>query len=320
MNRHFISFKTSLSIMMSIGLSISTLKASHQHALDPSETPAQHKVSVHPSAFSEIKDKYDLFLVDIMGVVHNGVNGFTACIETLNTLHQPPYSKRILFLSNTQRLSAASKQTIMKFGIDDEMTVFTSGDAIRQSLAQRGPTRVYHFGEALNPFLLEGLKDIQVTNKLEEAEIILLSHYIKDQEDVDQFDPSLKEIAATKCPILCVNPDKTAPRGDGFYYCAGTFAQKIEQYGGQVRYYGKPSASIYEIIKTLYPDIPKAKILMIGDTLETDIQGAVNFGIDSLLVLTGNTKKDIDASHQSPTAFLKAQPIQPTYVMSSLIL
>ena len=37
--------------------------------------------------------------------------------------------------------------------------------------------------------------------------------------------------------------------------------------------------------------IPKNRILMIGDTFETDILGAQNSGIDSALVLTGNTRK-----------------------------
>ena len=34
-------------------------------------------------------------------------------------------------------------------------------------------------------------------------------------------------------------------------------------------------------------------MLMIGDTLETDIMGAIHVSMDSLLVLTGNTARDL---------------------------
>jgi ribonucleotide monophosphatase NagD (HAD superfamily) len=57
--------------------------------------------------------------------------------------------------------------------------------------------------------------------------------------------------------------------------------------GGRVRYHGKPHEGVYRRCFSLLPDIPRARILAIGDSLRTDIAGAAQAGIDSLLILGG---------------------------------
>ena len=56
-------------------------------------------------------------------------------------------------------------------------------------------------------------------------------------------------------------------------------------------YTGKPHAEIFNQVLNAIPEIPKSRILMIVDTLDTDIIGANNVGIHSALVMTGNAKK-----------------------------
>ena len=62
----------------------------------------------------------------------------------------------------------------------------------------------------------------------------------------------------------------------------------------------------------VYPDIIKSETIMIGDTLETDIQGAIIFGIDSLLITHGITGLQCDINSLSDSLY------QPTYLMNIL--
>ena len=110
--------------------------------------------------------------------------------------------------------------------------------------------------------------------------------------NIREFDNLLKNVA--KQPNLlkiCANPDISIPKGDIIRYCAGYFARIIEENGGEVVYTGKPKNVIYQHIFKRLATVPKHRILMIGDTFETDILGAQSARIDSALVLTGNTRK-----------------------------
>ena len=88
---------------------------------------------------------------------------------------------------------------------------------------------------------------------------------------------------------ICSNPDTTIPKHGILRYCPGHFAKIIEQHGGNVIYTGKPETSIYDLVFQRKPQISKDRILMIGDTFETDILGANRSGIHSALVLSGNS-------------------------------
>jgi ribonucleotide monophosphatase NagD (HAD superfamily) len=70
-----------------------------------------------------------------------------------------------------------------------------------------------------------------------------------------------------------------------------------------------------------FPERDLSKILMIGDTIETDIIGAIQVGIDSLLVLTGNTGNDLRAANLKLKSYLKLkgwEGYHPTYYSHNL--
>jgi ribonucleotide monophosphatase NagD (HAD superfamily) len=68
----------------------------------------------------------------------------------------------------------------------------------------------------------------------------------------------------------------------------------------------------YEILQARRP-INKRQILMIGDTLQTDILGGNKFGLDTMLVLTGNTQPR-DAESR-----IIATGIVPTYICEAAV-
>ena len=115
--------------------------------------------------------------------------------------------------------------------------------------------------------------------------------------------------------LILPNPDLIYPSGDGFAFASGTVAQMFE--GALALRYpdlpelrftrlGKPHAAIYE---EAYRRSGTMDMVMIGDTPDTDIRGANQFGIASALVGTGVSTQDLSR--------MAADDV-PSYVMRSL--
>ncbi|HDV1018574.1 TPA: HAD hydrolase-like protein [Escherichia coli] len=105
---------------------------------------------------------------------------------------------------------------------------------------------------------------------------------------------------ATHCDVFC--PSENGPIPD-----IGTVVTMLEMTTGRKPYrvFGKPNPDLLNLI--LNEDrLEKDDLLMIGDRIYTDIQMAENTGIDSVLVLTGDTKReDIEDSSVKPTYILQ---------------
>jgi len=96
-------------------------------------------------------------------------------------------------------------------------------------------------------------------------------------------------LAARGLPMICANPDLVVERGDTLVYCAGSLAAAYAAKGGKVTYAGKPYLPIYErtfaeIARLAGGPLPKARILAIGDGLDTDLAGAHGAGLDSVFI------------------------------------
>ncbi len=117
--------------------------------------------------------------------------------------------------------------------------------------------------------------------------------------------------------LVLPNPDLIYPEGDGFGFASGTVAQMFES-ALDLRYpdrhelrferLGKPHpAMFWEALRRS----GSMDMAMIGDQLGTDIKGANDFGIASVLVETGISSADSSSSSDTP---------RPTYRMGSLAL
>ena len=136
----------------------------------------------------------------------------------------------------------------------------------------------------------------------------------------DIFEDTLKELSSYKKPFVNANPDLYANEKDmsaggqrNSVVRNGYVANKLKIMGHKVVEYGKPSSDIFEFaIKQIFKgniaenNILKEKIIMIGDTRGTDIDGAKNFGIDSVLMSTGNEAKiGLEGKNSGATYFFK---------------
>ncbi|WP_032113110.1 TIGR01459 family HAD-type hydrolase [Candidatus Paracaedibacter symbiosus] len=264
--------------------------------------------------WAAIMARYDTFLVDLVGVVYNGIDAFPEAIAALN---QFPQNKNLIFVSNNPRPSELSLKKLQSFKVKPSFTVVTSGDFTKHNLDLDQEATYYHWGTERNTDILKGI-DIKITDTLPQADKVLLTAFIEAEEDESQFDALIDQILARKLPVFCANPDRFAFYGKEIRKCAGYFADKLIAKGGEVTMWGKPNKSLYDFVGTKFPEatVDKKRCLMIGDTLETDILGAQHYGIDSLLVLSGIT----GALRQKKMLFSHAPlaDIHPTYIWNHL--
>ena len=239
----------------------------------------------------QIENLYDVFIIDIWGVVYDGKNPYKEAIDAVNRLINN--GKEVIFLSNNPRPSYIATQKLSSFGIDmNKASIYTSGDAVREQLKNWNDEifinlgkNLYHFGAKVNQDILRDL-DVNLTDNIEKADFVLITMYVDSREEITAYDEIMQKAISLNLPAICANPDITAQEGNLTRYTAGTFAKKYEELGGTAYYYGKPHKNVFDTVLALFGNEKKA--IMIGDTMETDILGANRAGIDSLLVLTGN--------------------------------
>jgi HAD superfamily hydrolase (TIGR01459 family) len=96
-------------------------------------------------------------------------------------------------------------------------------------------------------------------------------------------------------PMLCPNPDREVIRGGERIICAGAIAGRYEELGGNVRWEGKPLASAYDFCLQAFDMGPDARLLVVGDSLSTDVAGSNAAGLDIAFVTGGIHAEELDA-------------------------
>ena len=163
-----------------------------------------------------------------------------------------------------------------------------------------------------------------------------------DSVDLEMFRPFLEECKKRGLTILNANPDKVAPEKEkgtdpvivNQVIRNGSLTEYYKEIGGKVIEYGKPNVEIFDIaLKKLQRENEKvkdfedrlnklkSKIIMIGDTPETDILGAKNAKIDSILLVgTGNTSKklnNMNEREQIDYLITINKDFEPTYIIKN---
>ena len=239
---------------------------------------------------SEVFDAYDTFVIDLWGVIHNGIKLNDKAMEAVIQLNKN--SKKIIFLSNAPRPSAKVVDFLIKMKMDRNYlsNVMTSGEAAMKAINQnKFGKKFFHLGPPRDSSIFEKVKDNLTT--INNCDFILCTGLFDEDEpnldklqlhenDLDYYKNFLIKHVSKK--LVCTNPDLTVHRGDKEEYCAGYIAKIFEELGGKVTYYGKPYKEIY---KMCFKE--NEKVLVIGDNLRTDIRGANNLKKDCLFVSNG---------------------------------
>ena len=234
-----------------------------------------------------IVNRYDLFFIDLWGVVHNGIELYENSINVLDNLAVA--KKDFVLLTNAPRPNATVINFLKKMGLKKYFkNVFTSGEAAHKYLISHlGKKNFFHIGPPRDFDLFKNIEKNNVLN-IEDADYFLCTGLFEDQEnDLDYYKKLLSNHTSKK--MICTNPDLIVDRGEEREYCAGSVAKSFEEIKGEVIYFGKPHPPVYN----LSTNIINKKVLCIGDNLNTDIKGANIQNFDSLLITNGIHRKEI---------------------------
>ena len=234
-----------------------------------------------------VVNRYDLFFIDLWGVVHNGIELFENSINVLDNLAAA--KKEFVLLTNAPRPNATVKNFLKKMGLKKYFeNVFTSGEAAHKYLiSELGKKNFFHIGPPKDFDLFKNIEKNNVLN-IEDADYFLCTGLFEDQEnDLNYYKKLLSNHTSKK--MICTNPDLIVDRGEEREYCAGSVAKSFEEIKGEVIYFGKPHPPVYN----LSTNIINKKVLCIGDNLNTDIKGANIQNFDSLLITNGIHRKEI---------------------------
>ena len=256
-------------------------------------SPAGDWVAPVLAGIGEVADRYDGFILDVWGVLHNGVEPYPRVVDTLYKLKAA--GKRLCILSNAPVQAATVAGRIETIGIprDAYHHIMTSGEEVWQHLKHRPDAfyqglgrRVLHIGPERDKGMLDGLDLVPVIDP-GEAEFVLNTGPGEPADTVATYRPLLDAARARDLPMVCANPDLTVMRGPEVLICAGSLAQAYEAEGGTVRWHGKPFPGVYRTCMALLGIKDKRRIAGVGDSPRTDVAGANAAGIDSLLVAGG---------------------------------
>ena len=254
---------------------------------------------------AELASRYDGFIIDLWGVVHNGTRPYPGVLECLTRLRAA--RKRIAFLSNAPRRSSVVAKTLLAMGIAPTLYdgIVTSGDAVRDALQLRNAPgfrtlgeRFYHLGPERDRDLFNGLPVSECPTP-SGADFVLNTgpNDRASEDDPSVFDAILTECLAAKLPMICANPDLEVIRAGKRIICAGLLAERYAARGGLVLVRGKPDPAIYRLTLDLL-GTSRRKTVAFGDSLRTDPAGAKAAAIDSVFVLSGIHDLSPKAAHR----------------------
>ena len=252
-------------------------------------------------------DAYDVAMLDLDGVVYVGRDAVPGATEHLGRARAAGLQLAYV-TNNASRPPTAVAEHLRELGIEvDDTDVVSSAQAAARVLADRLPKGAAVFvigGEGLHVALREqGLRPVQ---RRSEEPVAVVSGFSADLRWSTVIAGAI--LVREGLPWVASNTDLTVPTPDGPGPGNGALVEVVARFAerGPV-VAGKPEPPLFE--ETLRR-VGGERPLVVGDRVDTDIEGARNVGYDSLLVMTGVTD----------LAQLVAVPerLRPSYVAADL--
>lgn len=284
-------------------------------------------------ALSDISADYDALLCDLWGCVHNGVTPFASAVKALQDYRAT--GGKVVLLTNAPRPAPFVAQSLARLGVPQDAydLIVSSGDAARDAMfAGAVGQKIYHLGPEKDlgffdiPAEWAGAAPIARV-ALEEAEgIVCTGPFFEDTETPEDYRATFLRAKAMGLKLLCANPDIVVDLGDKRIYCAGALAALYEEMGGEALYFGKPHPPIYELARRRLASLglpEDARLLAIGDGINTDIAGATGESIDAIFISSGLGHDQFGPDLESPDAallasWLTARQQDPRYTLGRL--
>ncbi len=276
-------------------------------------------------SFRSIAKDYKAIFVDSYGVLKNHQGLINGVQSTINHLRDEGKIFRVL-TNDASRSQEGQVEMFEKIGLINlkNEEVITSGMLARHFLELKVKTgKIAYLGtpESARYFLQFGLEPVAVNDiNLDDIDDILAFVFL-DDEGFDWhagINKTINFLRRKNLPVIVANSDKYYPISNNDVAVAiGGISRLIESVLNQkfIRF-GKPDSQMFMYA---YDDInkmgnySKGDILMVGDTLHTDILGGNKFGLKTLLVLSGNTRPE------SVEMKINSSGIIPDFISDSIL-
>lgn len=263
---------------------------------------------------TEVADFFDVFLLDAFGVLNVGEQAIPGAVDRVAGLQAA--GKRVIVVTNAAGYpKRLLMQRYQRLGFAfDARDVVSSREALLQAIVQQPPRK---WG------LMASRKF--GTEELEHLDTVFLAEDPSDYAAVDGFlffgsaewtevrqDLLTASIRKHPRPLLVGNPDIVAPVEGGLSREPGFFAHRIaDETGISPAFSGKPFAGVYDMAFKRLPDnIDPKRIVMVGDTLHTDILGGRAAGVRTALITDFGSLKGADVDQA-----ILSSGIRPDFIL-----
>ena len=276
--------------------------------------------------FKAVADRYKVIFFDAYGVLKNSMGVLDGIEQTFHYLMEREIDYYIV-TNDASRGPKALAQAYIDEGLEmvSQDKIISSGMLATEYLrlkvrsgtvAYLGTPKSAHYLQELGLHTLS-IADLDLTDTDDVNALVFL-----DDEGFDwnhDINKIVNLLRLRNIPCVVANTDKSYPvSANEVSIAIGSIADMVEQISGRTFIkFGKPDAQMfifaYDRSQTAM-EVSKQHILMVGDTLFTDIIGGNKFGIDTALVLSGNTlKASVDEQ-------IHSTGIVPNYICDSAVI
>ncbi|MEM6642973.1 MAG: HAD-IIA family hydrolase [Bacteroidota bacterium] len=275
--------------------------------------------------FKDIISPYSTIFFDAYGVLKNHSGLLPGVLETFSLLDT--LGKDYYILTN----DASRSPKALAEGYQSEGLVQITEQKIISSLmlaseflqlkVTKGIIACIGTTKSIEYLTSFGLKAISIKEISDEHLDDMAAVIFLDDEGFDwskDLNKTVNILRSTNIPAVVANTDTSYPASsDEINIAVGSLAGMVERIVSKnFIHFGKPDSQLflfaYQHAMQLGSTPDKRKFLMVGDTLSTDIIGANKFGLDTALVLTGNTTQRLAETQ------INSQGIFPNFVCPSI--
>lgn len=264
----------------------------------------------------ELANAFDVFLFDSFGVLNVGTDPIAGAAARIEMLRRS--SKQVMVLTNAASVPLPGLPAkYAAFGFDFQGSEIVSSRAVTLSAMMdldRSARWLVIAPTSADVSDIPGVAGFFDPAQADDVDgFILLSSHAWTATVEDALKVRLR---ARPRPVLVANPDLVAPYEDGLLRRQpGAIAHDLmDALGAEASFFGKPYANAFDMaMDNVIGDVDPARVLMIGDTLHTDILGGAAAGIKTALVTAHGVMKDMDVN-----ACIAESGIVPDYVLPSI--
>jgi HAD superfamily hydrolase (TIGR01450 family) len=275
-------------------------------------------------SFSALSRRYRVIFFDAYGVLKNSTGVLAGVPELLAWLIQEGKDLYVITNDASRSPTEMSKayQHKQHGTLIPATRTISSGTLAKDFLRSKiKHGRVAYLGKESAAFYIEsaGLTPVPIGKCRPDEDVQAIA--LLDDEGFDWYSDlnlTLNLVRSLNVPVVVANSDLSYPVDEANVALAvGSLATMMERIVNKtfIRF-GKPDTMMFShafaCADANNPNLKKSDVLMVGDTLQTDILGANTFGIDTALVLSGNTLA------ARAEVMIQSTGIIPSYICSSV--